>query len=1106
MRIPQTLFLLLFLVVHPFLNIQGQQPGNRQLPVPVRTKALTENARAIDSLQSLNGRNIVSLRRETPGRPVGAKLVRRENPAVNDRRQNPAAGTLLNNNQLDFASRTNAICYTISGRNFLKQDSLVLYAWDPCFTSDGNVIVSGEFVSYSSSPIELGAFCMKTDIEGNVIWAKLYDSTADVSYDFINYFKSIELADGNILLAGRTTNNVSGNNDFLLTKLDNNGNTIWLKTYESKFWRGFNGSGDHFYLTSLEEDPATGDIYVAAGHWEGFSCVTKFAAADGQIIWSNAYDGYDGEQPFGLVINSNHLLLFDLINASSNNSYVHVTGLNKSNGDTLFTKTIRQTGDLSASRLYRGTQVVKLNNGHYRMGGPTTRYLQFPIYTGTIDLFHAGIIELDENVNFVKAWGFKNRLESNGYNTKLSLFPDGSGVFSMLDYISGYTGEGQVCLFRDDLIYHNRKRLHNNEGIPYEPPSLQLADGGFLNIKTMGDSLVNGVDGSRIDYYRMHTSDTGSVCMGIKDTATSIWYFNFEPVTRRIDSVHRNVLRESRVKQFDTWDFSLSPDPSCVVSSNCDTLYLSASAVTICPGNSVIITVHKNRECGSLVPLVYNNSFVNQVTRLSDSTYEFHFSTPGSGYIHASLMGCVWMKDSVFIEVIPAIHSLDLGADTVLCPGNQVALHAGAGFASYVWQDGSVDSIFIATTPGTYYVTAINSCGTSYTDTILVNDHPPIPLSIGPDRTKCNSDSIQLSGPSGFISYSWSPAYQVSSTTSQTISVNPAVDTSYRLRAELTPGCFAFDTVRITVYRSPAINLGADTSFCQGDSIILNAGTGFTQYSWSSGGTGQQVTVFGSGNYFVEAVTADGCKSVDTLRVLNVFNIPAVNLNPDNTLCTGTTRLLDAGPGFSTYAWNTGSSGQSVSVSTTGIYSVTVMDSNGCFGYDSSVINTLLPVPAGFLPPDTAICSYGSLQLKPLADYNIYSWSTGGTASSITITQPGTYWLQVTDGNNCRGRDSVLVQPKECMKGFYIPAAFTPNRDGKNDSFMPLLFGNIRQYQFSVYNRWGQVVFSSSIPGQGWDGNFGGIAEPSNVFIWTCHYQLEGEEKKMEKGTVLLVR
>src|SRR5258706_7546293 len=103
--------------------------------------------------------------------------------------------------------------------------------------------------------------------------------------------------------------------------------------------------------------------------------------------------------------------------------------------------------------------------------------------------------------------------------------------------------------------------------------------------------------------------------------------------------------------------------------------------------------------------------------------------------------------------------------------------------------------------------------------------------------------------------------------------------------------------------------------------------------------------------------------------------------------------------------------------------------------------------------------------------YSSYLWNNNATTPSITISQPGAYWLQVKDGNNCAGRDSILVNPKNCMEGFYIPTAFTPNNDGKNDVFRPMLFGNVIKYKFIIYNRWGEIVFQTSNLNKGWDGN-----------------------------------
>ena len=161
----------------------------------------------------------------------------------------------------------------------------------------------------------------------------------------------------------------------------------------------------------------------------------------------------------------------------------------------------------------------------------------------------------------------------------------------------------------------------------------------------------------------------------------------------------------------------------------------------------------------------------------------------------------------------------------------------------------------------------------------------------------------------------------------------------------------------------------------------------------------------------------------------------------------------------------------------------------------------------GFLPGDTSVCSYGSLEIKVKSGYGNYLWSNGSVSPSITISKPGQYWLEATsNSNHCKGRDTIIVSPKECLTGFYIPNAFTPNGDGKNELFMPVIGGNVKQYRFMIFNRWGELVFQTSEISKGWNGLYKNRQLDTNVFIWQCSYQLEGEKAKTEKGTVVVIK
>lgn len=89
---------------------------------------------------------------------------------------------------------------------------------------------------------------------------------------------------------------------------------------------------------------------------------------------------------------------------------------------------------------------------------------------------------------------------------------------------------------------------------------------------------------------------------------------------------------------------------------------------------------------------------------------------------------------------------------------------------------------------------------------------------------------------------------------------------------------------------------------------------------------------------------------------------------------------------------------------------------------------------------------------------------------------------------------------------FFIPTAFTPNSDGKNDIFKPIISGNLKKIEFRIFDRWGQNIFSTMDHWKGWDGTNRGEAQDQGVFVWICHYQFVGQELQTRKGNVFLIR
>lgn len=341
--------------------------------------------------------------------------------------------------------------------------------------------------------------------------------------------------------------------------------------------------------------------------------------------------------------------------------------------------------------------------------------------------------------------------------------------------------------------------------------------------------------------------------------------------------------------------------------------------------------------------------------------------------------------------------------------------------------------------------------------------------------------------------------------------------------------CRGMDTIfsnsiimKITPVLSPSVTiLASKTSICPGTTVSFNAtslnGGLSPAYQWTKNGV---AVGFNSSSYTV-ALLSDGdiinctltsnaaCiatpSALSNSIPITVFSNPTIALDKTTTLCSGASRQLDAGS-FSSYLWGNGTTGRTLLVNQTGIYHVTVTDNNGCKGSDTTVITTILTGPAGFIPKDTSICSYGTLILNATGGLKSYLWSNNSASSSITVNQPGNYSLQVTDYNGCTAKETVMVAFKQCMEGFYIPNAFTPNNDGKNDVFKPMLFGNVTSYRLIIYNRFGQKVFETTEVSKGWDGALNKSQQQADVFVWICSYQLAGSAPETKKGSVMLMR
>ena len=887
-------------------------------------------------------------------------------------------------------------------------------------------------------------FIAKLNNNGSISWAKKLQIPPANNLPTTFLIHSIEaMPDGGVLLVGNTFYK-----NLFLCRLDANGNSIWQRQLSA---------GDEMYLSGLQNILVKdGSIYLngymsyrIVADYTNYSLVMKLDYNDGHTVWMNQYYENGGSIIMGnMIAEDSTLLIASICSPVVPGTYTigSILRLDTSGA-------IRSVTSINAiSKYYAMKPVLKRISGkHYYLLSAGFEPLTLQPYISN----QTKLAKLDSNFNVI--WSKHHAAVQLGQYSYMepdsdeSLVMAGNENGNLLEYYYSFSAK--------------------------------------IVVRKLDSSGTEPMTGCQLyDQTMTRENFTGLLTQPITGLTPSVTTYPFTDFT----VAGRTYYPEMRYKCPDYVD-------------SCSYLKVSGPAAICNLSNAYTYKAHRNRACGQ--PMVWQISQGVIVLNQTDTSVTVRFPAFGNYTIGGELnFGCFPVKDTLRIIAASSSPILNLGPDTTICPNNTLLLHAGDKYLTYLWSTGTTDSLLTINGPGQYWVDITDSCGNLMTDTINVSPSAVVPISIGPDRTKCNTDTIQLNAPSGFINYTWSPAYNISAQSTQNVVVNPMTDTAYMIRAEKTPGCFAFDTVRITVHTSPPIQLGADKSVCTGDSLVLDAGAGFTQYNWSTGVQSQSLTVKTAGQYQVTGTTVHGCISKDTFRLISVYPLPVVTLDPDTTLCTGTSRLLDAGTGFAGYAWNTGSTAQTYRVTGTGIYAVQVTDNNGCKGTDTVIIKNILPLPSGFLFADTAICSYGNIQLTADKPFRAYHWNTGSTAAAITITQPGTYWLEATDQSDCMGRDSVIVNPKECMKGLYVPSAFTPNGDGKNDILHPFLFGNIKRFEFRVFNRWGETVFVTKDPTAGWNGRYKGQLQDGNVFVWTCLYQLEGEAERVERGTVVLIR
>ena len=428
------------------------------------------------------------------------------------------------------------------------------------------------------------------------------------------------------------------------------------------------------------------------------------------------------------------------------------------------------------------------------------------------------------------------------------------------------------------------------------------------------------------------------------------------------------------------------------------------------------------------------------------------------------------------------------------------------------------------------YVKNSFGCADSVTKTLNILDKPVLSLAFK-DTLICSIDTLRLSANIGSGIINWTPTAgpnenRILFKNTASPLVYPRDTTRYVIRVE-DNGCISQDTVTVNVLQFIDVDAGMDTTICQTDPIVLSPISYALSYLWTSS-TGEVVDPIknpvirplSTTKYRVTA-NLGKCQARDSI-VVKVVPYPQVNIGQDTTICFGSRIKLSALVVGSVFTWsptisliNERTLTPLAGPSDTTQYILIVSDTLGCpkTVIDTVQINVLPPINAD-AGKDTTLAPGQPYQLQASGG-NRYFWTPGTGLSNVNIPNPivtldnsvdsVVYRVYVADGP-CVRSDLVTIRISKLGPDIIVPSGFTPNGDGKNDLARPITPGIAQLKYFTIFNRLGETIFTTSVIGDGWDGTYKGQNQAPGTYI----YQAEGVDYRgntiFRKGTIVLIR
>ncbi len=548
--------------------------------------------------------------------------------------------------------------------------------------------------------------------------------------------------------------------------------------------------------------------------------------------------------------------------------------------------------------------------------------------------------------------------------------------------------------------------------------------------------------------------------------------------------------------------------------------------------NNVCSTTQDTTICNSSSVSLNAINALSYTWSTGSNTQTISVNNSGTYWVQIQTLSGCNLTDTTHVNYTNP-STINLLKDTSICSNTSYTLNASASSAtSYTWSTGATSSFIIPSASVVYWVDMlVGQCVVRDSATINVYSSPMLTIN---NYTVCNGQSVDIiptvSGGTGTYNYNWGNGY-----TGASYSTTATSDSVYSVSIKDSLGCSTpVSTGSITVLAPLTVNANGINT-CSIDSISLLAmalgGNGNYTYSWTPSNSNKNPLLILPQNNIVYTVTvSDGCttKNATDTAMVTIINPPIINLPQNLSGCSPVCISLANIPysTLSSWQWNFGNGDISTAPKTdycyskTGNYnlSLTYTTSLGCVRtVTSDSIVQVFPFPVAAFSASTFQTDILNAEIYFINESSGYinsQWFFGDLSvsnlqnPSHNYTSTGNYHVILVVQNQEGCLDTVIHNVLiNDVFAFYAPNAFTPNGDGLDDVFLPVGTGwDNSSFKMLIFDRWGNLILSTTNPNQGWDGRVKEQPAQEDVYVWRVELNDVFKKSHSYSGTISLIR